>query len=95
MKKSWRDKLADDKGLPKVGPVTGKMAQRWGTGPMTNAGHLSMGAARFRQVWECGSPLPLCGACGAGDKRWRATVPQDANAPARPLGIRSTPNQSN
>jgi hypothetical protein len=33
-KKSWREKLADDKGLPKVGPVTGKMSQRWGTGPM-------------------------------------------------------------
>jgi alkylated DNA nucleotide flippase Atl1 len=33
-KKSWREKLADDKGLPKVGPVTGKMSQRWGTGVM-------------------------------------------------------------
>jgi len=33
-KKSWREKLADDKGLPKVGKVTGKMSQRWGTGPM-------------------------------------------------------------
>lgn len=34
MKKSWREKLADDKGLPKVGEVTGKMSQRWGPGPM-------------------------------------------------------------
>ena len=34
LKKSWREKLADDKGLPKVGKVTGKMAQRWGTGTM-------------------------------------------------------------
>lgn len=33
-KKTWREKLADDKGLPKVGPVTGKLAQRWGPGPM-------------------------------------------------------------
>jgi alkylated DNA nucleotide flippase Atl1 len=33
-KKSWREKLADDKGLPKVGPVAGKMSQRWGTGTM-------------------------------------------------------------
>jgi hypothetical protein len=33
-KKSWREKLADDKGLPKVGKVTGKMSQRWGPGPM-------------------------------------------------------------
>lgn len=34
MKKSWRAKLADDKGLPKVGPVTGRMSTRWGTGIM-------------------------------------------------------------
>ncbi len=34
MKKSWREKLADDKGLPKVGPVTGKLSPRWGTGIM-------------------------------------------------------------
>ncbi len=33
-KKTWREKLADDKGLPRVGPVTGKMTKRWGTGTM-------------------------------------------------------------
>lgn len=33
-KKSWREKLADDKGLPKVGKVTGKMSKRWGAGTM-------------------------------------------------------------
>jgi len=33
-KKSWREKLADNKGLPKVGKVTGKMSRRWGTGKM-------------------------------------------------------------
>jgi len=33
-KKSWREKLADSKGLPKVGEVTGKMARRWGRGTM-------------------------------------------------------------
>jgi hypothetical protein len=32
--KSWREKLADDKGLPKVGRVEGKMTTRWGTGVM-------------------------------------------------------------
>ena len=31
-RKSWREKLADSKGLPKVVPVTGKMSKRWGTG---------------------------------------------------------------
>lgn len=33
-KKSWREKLADDKGLPKVAEVCGKMTKRWGTGTM-------------------------------------------------------------
>jgi alkylated DNA nucleotide flippase Atl1 len=31
-KKSWRDKLADDKGLPKVEAITKKMSKRWGKG---------------------------------------------------------------
>ena len=29
---SWQEKLADDKDLPRVEEVTGKMSQRWGTG---------------------------------------------------------------
>jgi hypothetical protein len=33
-KKSWREKLTDDKGLPKTGRVEGKMTTRWGTGTM-------------------------------------------------------------
>src|ERR1041385_4074282 len=33
-KKSWREKLTTSKGLPKVGEVTGKMTQRWGSGTM-------------------------------------------------------------
>ncbi len=31
-KKSWTEKLADSKGLPKVERVTEKMSKRWGTG---------------------------------------------------------------
>ena len=31
-KKSWVEKLADDKGLPKVEGITEKMSKRWGTG---------------------------------------------------------------
>ena len=31
-KKSWREKLADDKDLPKIAEVTGKLSKRWGTG---------------------------------------------------------------
>jgi hypothetical protein len=33
-KKSWREKLMDSKGLPKVGKVTDKMSKRWGEGLM-------------------------------------------------------------
>ncbi len=31
-KKSWREKLADSKNLPKVEKITGKMSKRWGIG---------------------------------------------------------------
>ncbi|HXR03645.1 MAG TPA: hypothetical protein VN836_02945 [Verrucomicrobiae bacterium] len=31
-RKTWREKLADDKGLPKVCEVTGNLTKRWGTG---------------------------------------------------------------
>lgn len=31
-KKSWREKLEDDKGLPRVEKITEKMSKRWGTG---------------------------------------------------------------
>lgn len=32
MKKTWREKLADDKDLPKTVAITGKMSARWGLG---------------------------------------------------------------
>jgi hypothetical protein len=32
LKKTWREKLADDKGLPKVVEITPDMSTRWGTG---------------------------------------------------------------
>ena len=31
-RKSWREKLADDRGLPKVQAIAGAMTKRWGTG---------------------------------------------------------------
>ncbi len=31
-KETWREKLSDDKGLPKVVKITEKMSKRWGTG---------------------------------------------------------------
>lgn len=33
-RKSWREKLADNKDLPRVGRIEGKMTRRWGTGTM-------------------------------------------------------------
>lgn len=33
-RKTWREKLADDKGLPKLGRVEGNMRKHWGTGTM-------------------------------------------------------------
>jgi hypothetical protein len=33
-RKSWREKLADSKDLPKVGPIEGRMTKRWGEGTM-------------------------------------------------------------
>ena len=32
LKKTWREKLADSKDLPRVVKITGKMVKRWGTG---------------------------------------------------------------
>ena len=33
-RKTWTEKLADDKGLPKVGRIEGEMSKRWGEGTM-------------------------------------------------------------
>ena len=32
LKKSWREKLADGRDMPKVVKIEGKMSTRWGTG---------------------------------------------------------------
>ncbi len=32
LKLSWQQKLADDKGLPRVVEITGSMSARWGSG---------------------------------------------------------------
>jgi alkylated DNA nucleotide flippase Atl1 len=34
LKTSWQEKLADNKGLPKIVSIEGKMSKRWGTGTM-------------------------------------------------------------
>src|SRR5271166_5426965 len=47
-KKSWRDKLADSKGLPKVSEVTGKLSKRWGEGTMVIPAPLEVDALMKR-----------------------------------------------
>jgi len=37
-KKSWREKLADNKGLPRISEITGKMSKRWGGGQYGHPG---------------------------------------------------------
>ncbi len=32
VKKSWKEKLSDDKGLPRIEQITDKLSPRWGTG---------------------------------------------------------------
>lgn len=34
LRKTWQEKLADSKGLPKIGKVEGAMSKKWGTGTM-------------------------------------------------------------
>jgi 6-O-methylguanine DNA methyltransferase, DNA binding domain len=36
-RKAWREKLADNKDLPKICRITGKMSKRWGTGTVVIA----------------------------------------------------------
>jgi len=40
--KSWREKLKDDKGLPKVEKITDKMSKRWGTGTVVIPAHMEV-----------------------------------------------------
>ena len=47
-RKSWREKLADNKGLPKVAEVTGKMSKRWGKGIMVIPAPLEVDALMKR-----------------------------------------------
>ncbi|MBI2925801.1 MAG: MGMT family protein [Verrucomicrobia bacterium] len=47
-RKSWGEKLADSKGLPKIGEVMGRMTKRWGTGTMVIPAPLEVDAVMRR-----------------------------------------------
>lgn len=48
VKKSWREKLQDSKGLPKVETITPKMSRRWGTGTVVIPAPLEVDAVMKR-----------------------------------------------
>ena len=50
-KKSWTEKLADSKGLPKVEEITEKMSKRWGTGTVVIPAPMEVDAM-MRKVLE-------------------------------------------
>jgi len=47
-KKTWREKLADSKGLPKVAPICGRMLGRWGEGTVAIPAPLDVDAIMRR-----------------------------------------------
>ncbi len=47
-RKSWREKLLNDKGLPRVGPVEGRITKRWDTGTMVNPAPVEVDALMKR-----------------------------------------------
>jgi hypothetical protein len=44
-KKSWREKLADSRDLPKTGKIEGKMSRRWSDGTMVIPSPIEVDAA--------------------------------------------------
>jgi hypothetical protein len=47
-RKSWREKLADDKGLPRIEKITPKMSSRWGAGTVVIPAPLEVDALMKR-----------------------------------------------
>jgi hypothetical protein len=70
-KKTWREKLADNKGLPRVGPVSGRMSRRWGEGTMVIPAPLEVDAL-MKQVPK-GKLVTINDLRGALAARHRAT----------------------
>jgi rSAM/selenodomain-associated transferase 1 len=56
--KSWREKLADSKGLPKAGEITGKMTRRWGPGTMVITAPKEVDALMNRLIVFVKAPRP-------------------------------------
>lgn len=50
-RKTWREKLLDAKGLPKIGRVEGKMSARWGEGSMVVPAPMEVKELMDRVEW--------------------------------------------
>ena len=57
-RRSWREKLAESNGLPKVGPITGKMTRRRGTGTMVIPGPKEVDALMNKLIVFVKAPRP-------------------------------------
>lgn len=71
-KKSWREKLEDSKGLPRVVPITGRMSLKWGTGTVVIPAPLEVDAL-MRQVPR-GKVVTINGLRAALARRHGATI---------------------
>jgi alkylated DNA nucleotide flippase Atl1 len=71
-KKSWTEKLADSKDLPKVEKITGKMSRRWGTGTVVIPAPLEVDAM-MRKVPE-GKLVTINEIRSALAKKHKATI---------------------
>ncbi len=54
-RRSWQEKLADSKGLPKVEEITDKMSKRWGAGTVV--------IPAPKEVDEIMRKVPSCALC--------------------------------
>jgi len=71
-RKTWREKLADDKDLPKVVRITGKMSSRWGKGTVAIAAPREVDAM-MRKVPE-GKLITINEVRQAVAKKHKATI---------------------
>jgi len=54
-RKTWQEKLADDKDFPRVVEITDKMSKRWGTGTVV--------IPAPEEVYEIMRKVPSCALC--------------------------------
>jgi len=71
-KKSWTEKLADSKGLPRVEKITEKMSKRWGTGTVAIPAPMEVDEM-MRKVPE-GKLVTINEIRAALAKRYKATI---------------------